>query len=85
MMILASSSSRPQTTKLNDRRRVVEKARIQKLKNWHENVKNIARSEVDFIKSIFRDEDIEDRDWIRDEETRIEESQISRDVVEKDS
>ena len=87
MMILASSSSsRPQPRKISsERRRVLEKGRIQKLKNWHENVKSIARSEVDFIKSIFRDEDIEDRDWIRDDETRVEESQISRDVVEKDS
>jgi hypothetical protein len=67
------------------KRRVLEKARIQKLKNWHENVKQIARSEVDFIKSIFRDEDIEDRDWIRDDETSYDEQpKNSRDLVKED-
>ena len=83
MLVLASSSSRPTDT--NHRRRVLEKARINKLKSWHENVKKIARSEVDFIKSIFRDEDIENRDWIRDDETRYDEQQKnSRDLVKED-
>ena len=56
--------------------RVAEKARIQKLKSWHENVKKIARSELDFIASIFKDEndkDPENRDWLRDDEEDIDE------------
>ena len=57
--------------------RAAEKARIQKLKNWHENVKTIARSEIDFIKSIFKDEEddknSENRDWLRDDEEDIDE------------
>ncbi len=84
MLVLASS--RPHTnTNTNHKRRVLEKARIHKLKNWHEHVKKIARSEVDFIKSIFRDEDIENRDWIRDDETPYDEQQKnSRDLVKED-
>jgi hypothetical protein len=82
LVLALSSYSRPSN---NHKRRVLEKARIQKLKNWHENVKTIARSEVDFIKSIFRDEDIEDRDWIRDDETTHDEQQKnSRDLVKED-
>lgn len=56
--------------------RIAEKARIQKLKSWHENVKKIARSELDFIASIFKDEndkDPENRDWLRDDEEDIDE------------
>ena len=47
----------------------MEKKRIQTLKNWHEDVKKIAKSELDFINSILQDDkDPEDRDWIRDDE-----------------
>ena len=56
--------------------RAAEKARIQKLKNWHEGVKKIARSEIDFMKSIFKDEDDKDsenRDWLRDDEENVDE------------
>lgn len=50
----------PQTQK----RRVLEKRRIQTLKMWHEDIKKIAKSEIDFINSILQDDkDTEDRDW----------------------
>lgn len=50
----------PQTQK----RRVLEKRRIQTLKMWHEDIKKIAKSEIDFINSILQDDkDSEDRDW----------------------
>lgn len=68
--------------------RAAEKARIQKLKNWHEGVKQIARSEIDFIKSIFKDEEddknSENRDWLRDYEEDINEKG-DRALVKKDS
>lgn len=53
----------------NQRRRVLEKKRIQTLKSWHDNVKKIAKSEMDFIASILQDDakDTENRDWIRDD------------------
>ena len=69
-----------------NKRRVIEKARIQKLKSWHENVKKIARSEVDFIKSIFKDDkDSENRDWLRDYESDDEGSENNREVVTKEA
>ncbi len=63
------------TAKFNTtKRRIVEKKRIQTLKMWHENVKKIARSEIDFINSIFQDDkNIKDRDWIRDDEESSDE------------
>jgi hypothetical protein len=71
----------------SNRRRVLEKSRIQKLKSWHENVKKIARSEMDFIASIFKDEndkDSENRDWLRDYESDDEGSEGNREVVKAD-
>lgn len=57
------------TSPFTHRRRALEKARIQKLKLWHEDVKKIARSEIDFIASIFKDDkDPQNRDWVRDDE-----------------
>ena len=55
---------------LTQKRRVLEKKRIQTLKNWHEDVKKIAKSEIDFINSILQDndKDSKDRDWVRDYE-----------------
>jgi hypothetical protein len=54
------------------KRRSLEKARIQKLKSWHEDVKKIAKAELDFIASIFKEdtenEHSENRDWIRADE-----------------
>jgi hypothetical protein len=51
----------------------MEKKRVQTLKMWHENVKKIAKSEMDFIKSILQDDkDSEDRDWVRDDESETE-------------
>lgn len=67
--------------------RVAEKARIQKLKSWHENVKKIARSELDFIASIFKEEDdkdAKDRDWLRDDEEDVDEKG-DRALVKKDA
>lgn len=86
MMIIASSAQRPFVFSSN-RRRTFEKARIQKLKSWHEDVKKIARSELDFIASIFKEEndkDPENRDWLRDDE---EDDNTERDgaLVKKDS
>lgn len=69
---------------LNNRRRAIEKARIQKLKMWHEDVKKIARSELDFITSIFNDKNVEDRDWLRDDE-EDDEPKGSGEMVKKDS
>lgn len=74
MLSVVAFNGRPQSsTTTTNRRRVLEKSRIQKLKNWHEGVKKIARSEIDFIKSIFKDEEEDDknsanRDWLRDDE-----------------
>lgn len=53
------------------KRRSLEKARIQKLKSWHEDVKKIAKAELDFIASIFKedeDEHSKNRDWVRVDE-----------------
>lgn len=69
------SAGRPSSASFpnKQRRRTLEKARIQKLKSWHEDVKKIARSELDFIASIFRDDkDAEDRDWLRDDEENVD-------------
>ena len=56
-----------------NKRRYMEKKRVQTLKMWHENVKKIAKSEMDFIKSILQDDkDSEDRDWVRDDESETE-------------
>ena len=46
------------------KRRALEKRRIQTLKLWHDDLKKIAKSEIDFINSILQDDkDGEDRDW----------------------
>lgn len=71
MFVIASSQIPPQKkVTLTHRRRALEKARIQKLKLWHDDVKKIARSEIDFIASIFKedDKDPQNRDWVRDDE-----------------
>lgn len=74
------------TNPINRKRRILEKARIQKLKMWHEDVKKIAKSEMDFITSIFKDDkDSEDRDWLRDYESDDEGQEVGREVVKKDS
>ncbi len=87
MIVIASSTPQPVNIFNRNKGRALEKIRIQKLKNWHEGVKKIARSEIDFITSIFKDEDdknIEDRDWLRDdEESDYEKGDGS--LVEKDS
>ncbi len=67
------------------RRREFEKARIQKLKNWHEDVKRIAKSEVDFIRSLFKDEDIESRSWVRDVEVVEDNPEKDGGVAQKDA
>lgn len=68
------------------KRRVLEKRRIQTLKNWHEDVKKIAKSEMDFINSILQDDkDAEDRDWIRDDEENEDSTEGERKMVKKDS
>lgn len=83
--VIVAQANRPVVKFPNMRKRQLEKKRIQTLKMWHENVKNIAKSEVDFITSIFQDDkDSEDRDWIRDDETE-EKSEGDRQVVEKDA
>ena len=85
LTVVASQTGRPTVKFPNLRKRQLEKKRIQTLKMWHENVKNIAKSEVDFITSIFQDDkDSEDRDWFRDDETE-EKSEGDRAVVEKDA
>lgn len=63
------------TLKFNtNKRRVAEKKRIQTLKMWHEDLKKIARSEMNFISSIFQDDkNTKDRDWIRDDEESSDE------------
>lgn len=77
-----SSAKFPFTQK----RRVLEKRRIQTLKNWHEDVKKIAKSEMDFINSILQDDkDAEDRDWIRDDEEDEDSTEGERKMVKKDS
>jgi hypothetical protein len=74
-MIITMSSIPP----VNNKRRVLEKARIQKLKSWHESAKKIAKAEIEFISSILRDNDDDAyTDWIVDETIRSE-------VVKKDS
>lgn len=86
MITLAMSSSSSYGVN-SKRRRVLEKARIQKLKSWHESAKKVARSEIDFIKSIFKDEndkDSEDRDWLRDDEDDIDQKGDGA-LVKKDS
>lgn len=86
MFVIASSSSSPKLFNRN-KGRALEKVRIQKLKNWHEGVKKIARSEIDFITSIFKDDDdknFEDRDWIRDDEENKDEERDGA-LVKKDS
>lgn len=81
VLIMASSGARFDTNK----RRLAEKKRIQTLKVWHENVKKIAKSEVDFIKSILQDDkDSKDRDWIRDDEDE-KEPEGDWEMVKKDS
>lgn len=74
------------TAKFNtNKRRAVEKKRIQTLKMWHENVKKIAKSEIDFIKSILQDDkDSEDRNWVRDDEIE-KEPERDWEMVEKDA
>ena len=68
-----------------NRRHYAEKKRVQTLKMWHENVKKIAKSEFDFIKSIIQDDkDSEDRDWVRDDETETE-SKGDGEMVKKDA
>jgi hypothetical protein len=47
----------------------MEKARIQKLKVWHENVKKIARSEIEFISALFKEEDETPHEWLVETET----------------
>jgi hypothetical protein len=89
-MIVQCSSLFNKSSSNSNRRRTLEKARIHKLKHWHENVKKIARSEMDFIASIFKDEDenvknSEDRDWLRDDETDIQVSEGEGAMVKKDT
>lgn len=64
------------------KRRALEKKRIQTLKMWHEDVKKIAKSEIDFINSILQDDkDGEDRDW-----SEVDgKEQTNWEVVEKNS
>lgn len=74
------------TNPINRKRRILEKSRIQKLKSWHEDVKKIARSELDFITSIFKDDkDSENRDWLRDYESDDEGQETRREVVKEDA
>lgn len=70
-LTVVASKCTPNGDRVNvtQKRRNLEKARIQKLKQWHENVKSIAKSEIDFIQRIFKDETPEDRDWVLDEES----------------
>lgn len=85
--IVASSAQRPISIGNQQKRRVLEKRRIQTLKTWHENVKNIAKSEIDFITSILQDEndkDSENRDWIRDDEEN-DDTVGNRQMVKKDA
>lgn len=71
---------------LTQKRRVIEKRRIQTLKNWHEDVKKIAKSEIDFINSILQDDkDSKDRDWVRDYEEDEDTSEGDGKMVKKDS
>lgn len=85
LTIVARAPVTMATAKFNtNKRRAFEKKRVQTLKSWHEDVKKIAKSEVDFIKSIFQDDkDSEDRDWVRDDETD-EEPPKDRSVVKTD-
>ncbi len=72
--MISAVSVKPVVAKLNSnsnsaKRRSLEKARIQKLKGWHEDVKKIAKAELDFIASIFKDDEhSENRDWVRADE-----------------
>lgn len=59
---------------VNNKRRVFEKARIQKLKSWHESAKKIAKAEIEFRDNV----DDAYTDWIMDETIRSE-------VIKKDS
>lgn len=73
-VVVAMSGGSFTKSNSNNKRRVLEKARIQKLKAWHENVKKIAKSEVDFITSIFKDDkDSENRDWLRVDDEDVDE------------
>lgn len=88
MLICATSiphqPKRPSSS-FTHKRRTLEKARIQKLKLWHEDVKKIARSEIDFIASIFKDDkNAENRDWVRDfEEDESDDEERDGFMVEK--
>lgn len=85
MFAIVASSQVPPQKKIpfTHRRRALEKARIQKLKLWHEDVKKIARSEIDFIASIFKDDkDPQNRDWVRDDEDDWEDEEGDGALVE---
>ena len=85
-MIVSASHNfqRPAVSIPTNRRRSLERYRIQKLKTWHENVKKIARSEIDFINSIFNEEH-KDRDWLRDSEDDENPEDADGQMVKKDA
>lgn len=64
-MYVVATTQGPMFAKFQtQKRRALEKRRIQTLKSWHEDLKRIAKSEMDFINSILQDDkDSEDRDW----------------------
>jgi hypothetical protein len=85
MNVVLAMSGFTKSDSNSNRRRALEKARIQKLKSWHENVKKIAKSEVDFIASIFMDDkDSENRDWLRTDDEDVDEKGDGA-LVKKDS
>ncbi len=86
MLTVSASSMRGgsyQRPFVPNKRRNLEKARLQKLKQWHEDVKKIAKSEIDFIQRIFKDETPEDRDWVLDEED-VPTTENGGEMVKKD-
>lgn len=85
MTMKISCSSSPSVNK----RRYMEKRRIQQLKSWHEDVKKIAKSEVAFFGKIFEDifqddKNSENRDWIRTDEDD-DDTQGDGKLVKKDT
>lgn len=69
MFVISASVPPPRTSQQQNKRRAMEKARIQKLKVWHENVKKIARSEIEFISALFKEEDETPHEWLVETET----------------
>jgi hypothetical protein len=68
MFLISSANVPPRTTHQQNKRRAMEKARIQKLKVWHENVKKIARSEIEFISALFKEDDETHNEWLMETE-----------------